>query len=67
VKAGGHPAAVAGVGEDAFFVASEESTTALYVLGKGHLVLVTVNLPDGTQQSNEAAEKVLVGEILAKL
>jgi hypothetical protein len=65
-KAGGHPSAVTGVGEDAFFV-SDESSSALYVLAKDHLLLLTVNLPDGTEQTNEAAEKALAAQILPRL
>jgi hypothetical protein len=66
-KAGGHPTPVTGVGEDAFFVSSGESSTALYVLAKNHLLLLTVNKPDATQEQNEAAEKALATQILPQL
>ena len=66
-KAGGHPTSVTGVGEDAFFVSSGESSTALYVLAKNHLLLLTVNKPDATQEQNEAAEKALATQILPQL
>ena len=67
VKAGGRPTSVTGVGEDAFFVSSGDSSSALYVLAKNHLLLLTVNKPDGTQQDNEAAEKTLATQILPQL
>ena len=66
-KAGGHPTSVTGVGEDAFFVSSGESSVALYVLAKNHLLLLTVNKPDATQEQNEAAEKALATQILPQL
>ena len=66
-KAGGHATPVTGLGEDAFFVSPDESSAALYVLTKTHLVLLTVTLPDGTQQTNQAAEKTLATQILPKL
>jgi hypothetical protein len=66
-KAGGHPSPVTGVGEDAFFVSSGDTSSALYVLAKNHLLLLTVNKPDGTQQDNEAAEKTLATQILPHL
>lgn len=66
-KAGGHPTSVTGVGDDAFFLSSEESASALYVLAKNHFLLITVTLPDGTQQTNQAAEKALAALILPKL
>jgi hypothetical protein len=65
-KNGGHPTPVTGLGEDAFLV-SDESSSALYVLAKNHFLLLTVTLPDGTQQTNQAAEKTLATQILPKL
>jgi hypothetical protein len=71
-KSGGHPSPVTGLGEDAFLV-SDESSSALYVLAKNHLLLLTVTLPPegaqqaATQQTNQTAEKTLVTEILPKL
>jgi hypothetical protein len=65
-KNGGQTTPVTGLGEDAFFV-SDESSSALYVLAKNHFLLLTVTLPDGTQQTNQAAEKTLATQILPKL
>ena len=59
---------VSGVGEDAFFVTSPAGSTAyLYAMGKHHLLLLTVNVPNASRQDNEAAEKALAVEILPKL
>ena len=66
-NAGGHPTSVTGVGEDAFFVSSGDSSSALYVLAKNHLLLLTVNGPNATQEQNEAAEKALATKILPQL
>jgi hypothetical protein len=64
----GRAASVTGVGEDAFFVTSPAGSTAyLYVLAKHHLVLLQVNIPNATRLDNEAAEKGLASEIVAKL
>ena len=65
-KAGGHPTPATGLGEDAFFLSSDESA-ALYVLAKNHFILLTVTLPDGAQETNQAAEKALATQILPKL
>lgn len=66
-KGGGRTTAVAGVGEEAFFVSPDESSSALYVLAKNHLLVLTVTLPEGTQQANPAAEKALAGMVIGKL
>ncbi len=76
-KAGGHTTPVTGLGQDAFFVSPDESSAALYILTKTHLVLLTVTLPDApqptgsqpttTQQTTQAAEKTLATQILPKL
>jgi hypothetical protein len=59
---------VSGVGEDAFFVSSAAgSTVYLYTMGKHHLLLLTVNVPNASRQDNEAAEKALATQILPKL
>jgi hypothetical protein len=64
----GRLANVSGVGEDAFFVSSAAGSTAyLYTMGKHHLLLLTVNVPNASRQDNEAAEKALATEILPKL
>ena len=64
----GRLASVTGVGEDAFFVTSPAGSTAyLYALGKHHLLLLQVNIPNASRQDNEAAEKALANEILPKL
>jgi len=65
-KNGGHPSPLTGLGDDAFFV-SDESSSALYVLAKNHLLILTVNSPDGTQQTSQAAEKTFATQILPKL
>jgi hypothetical protein len=59
---------VSGVGEDAFFISAAAGSTAyLYTMGKHHLLLLTVNVPNASRQDNEAAEKALANEILPKL
>ena len=64
----GRLASVTGVGEDAFFVTSPAGSTAyLYALGKHHLLLLQVNIPNASRQDNEAAEKAVAAEILPKL
>ena len=64
----GRLASVTGVGEDAFFVTSPAgSTSYLYTLGKKHLLLLQANIPNGSRQDNQAAEKALANEILPKL
>ncbi|HEX5284065.1 MAG TPA: DUF3558 family protein [Bryocella sp.] len=64
----GRLASVTGVGEDAFFVSSAAGSAAyLYALGKHHLLLLQVNVPNASRQDNEAAEKAVAGEILPKL
>jgi hypothetical protein len=64
----GRLASVTGVGEDAFFVSSPAGSTAyLYALGKHHLLLLEVNVPNASRQDNEAAEKAVATEILPKL
>src|SRR5579875_3025204 len=60
-KAGGHATPVTGLGQDAFFVPPDESSSALYILTKTHPLLLTVTLPDdpqqtGNQQKIQAAE-----------
>jgi hypothetical protein len=66
-KTGGHPTPVSGVGEDAFFVSSGDSSSALYVLAKNHLLLLTVSGPNASQDQNEAAEMALATQILPQL
>ncbi len=64
----GRLASVTGVGEDAFFVTSAAGSTAyLYALGKHHLLLLSVSIPNASKQDNEAAEKALAAQILPKL
>jgi hypothetical protein len=64
----GRLANISGVGEDAFFVSSAAGSTAyLYTIGKRHLLLLEVNIPNASRQDNEAAEKALANEILPKL
>lgn len=63
----GKLASVTGVGEDAFFVTSVGSTAYLYTLGKRHLLLLSVNVPNASKQENEADEKVVANQILPKL
>ena len=68
MQASGRLVAVTGVGEDAFFVTSPAGSTAyLYALGKHHLLLLQINIPNGSRQDNEAAEKGVATEILPKL
>ncbi|HTV07751.1 MAG TPA: hypothetical protein VMD97_01745 [Candidatus Aquilonibacter sp.] len=66
-KNGGQVTPVTGLGDDAFFVSPDESSSALYVLTKTHLLLLTVTPPDSTQQQVQAAEKALATQILPKL
>jgi hypothetical protein len=64
----GRLASVTGVGEDAFFVTSPAGSTAyLYALGKHHLLLLQVNIPNAGRNDNEAAEKALANAILPKI
>lgn len=64
----GRLASVTGVGEDAFFVTSSAGSTAyLYALGKHHLLLLQVNIPNASRNDNEAAEKALANTILPKI
>jgi hypothetical protein len=64
----GRLANISGVGEDAFFVSSAAGSTAyLYTIGKRHLLLLEVNIPNAGRQDNEAAEKALAIAILPKL
>lgn len=63
----GRLAAVTGVGEDAFLVSSAGSTAYLYTLGKKHLLLLSVSIPNASRQDNQAAEKAIATEILPKL
>jgi hypothetical protein len=64
----GHLANVSGVGEDAFFVSGAVGSTAyLYAMGKHHLLLLEVNIPNASRQDNQAAEKALATEMLPKL
>ncbi|HTV07753.1 MAG TPA: DUF3558 family protein [Candidatus Aquilonibacter sp.] len=64
----GHLANVSGVGEDAFFVTSAAGSTAyLYTIGKHHLLLLSINIPNGSKQDNEAAEKAVATEVLPKI
>ncbi len=64
----GRLTSVTGVGEDAFFVTSPAGSTAyLYALGKHHLLLLQINIPNASRQDNEAAEKGVATEILPKL
>jgi hypothetical protein len=63
----GRLAPVTGVGEDAFFVSSTGSTAYLYTLGKKHLLLLNISIPNASKQDNEAAEKALATSILPKL
>lgn len=62
-----HPTSVTGVGEDAFFVSSGDTSAALYVLTKNHLLLLTVNGPGATQEQNQAFEKTLATQLLPHL
>ncbi len=64
----GRLSSVTGVGEDAFFVTSAAGSTAyLYALGKHHLLLLQVNIPNASRNDNEAAEKALANAILPKI
>jgi hypothetical protein len=66
-KDGANPTPVTGVGEDAFLVASGDSSSALYVLAKNHLLILTVNGPNATEEQNQAFEKTLATQILPQL
>jgi hypothetical protein len=71
VKSGGHPQPVDGLGDDAFFVSPGDGSSALYVLAKNRVLLLTVTSPDaspdGNPASDQAAEKTLATQILPKL
>ena len=66
-KSGVHATPVPGLGDDAFFVSPDDTSSALYVLTKNHLLLLTVTLPDATQPTLQSAEKTLATQILPKL
>jgi hypothetical protein len=66
-KSGGQTTPAPGLGQDAFFVSPDASSSALYILTKTHLLLLTVTLPDATQQTTQTAEKTLAAQILPKL
>lgn len=64
----GRLASVTGVGEDAFFITSPAgSTSYLYALGKHHLLLLQVNIPNASRQDNQAAEKAIANQVLPKI
>jgi hypothetical protein len=58
---------VAGLGGDAFYIASAGNSAALYVLKGKHLLLITVDGINFTKANNESAEHTLATEILPKL
>jgi hypothetical protein len=58
-KSGVHPTPVTGLGDDAFFVSPDDSSSALYVLTKTPLLLLTVTLPNATQEQNQTFEQTL--------
>ena len=63
----GRLSSATGVGEDAFYVTSTGSAAYLYTLGKHHLLLLQVNIPNADRRDNQAAEKALANLILPKL
>lgn len=63
----GKLANVSGVGEDAFFMTATGSTAYLYALGKHHLLLLSIDIPNAGKQDNEAAEKAIAIKILPKI
>jgi hypothetical protein len=67
MQATGRMAPVTGLAEDAFFVSSANSSTALYALKAKHLLLLTVDGVAFSKAQNQAAEKALATQILAKL
>lgn len=72
-KSGGKTTPVTGLGQDAFFVSPDDSASALYVLTKTHVLLLTVPLPPegaeqaGIEQTTRAAEKTLATQVLPRL
>lgn len=67
MRATGRFVPVAGLGGDAFYIASAGNAAALFVLKGKHLLLVTVNGVGFTKVQNETAERSLATEILPKL
>jgi streptogramin lyase len=66
MKATGKMVPVTGLAEDAFYVASSGASAALYALKSKHLYLVTVDGVGFSKADNEAAEKALLIQALAK-
>ena len=67
MQSSGHMVPLPGLAEDAFYVRSAGSSSALYLLKKKRLLLLSVTGPDFDRGQNEAAEKALAPAILAKL
>jgi hypothetical protein len=58
---------ITGLAEDAFFVSSTGTGTVLYALKHAHALLITVTGLNFDKGQNEAAEKALATQIIAKL
>jgi hypothetical protein len=67
MQATGRLLPITGLAEDAFFVSSVSSSTALYALKAKRLLLLTVDGAGFSKAQNQAAEKALAAQILAKL
>lgn len=67
MQATGRLLPITGLAEDAFFVSSVSSSSALYALKAKRLLLLTVDGLGFSKAQNQAAEKALATQILAKL
>jgi|GEM_PF-5559619 len=67
MQATGRLLPITGLAEDAFFVSSVSSSTALYALKAKRLLLLTVDGAGFSKAQNQAAEKALATQILAQL
>jgi hypothetical protein len=66
MQSSGRMTSIPGLAEDAFYVASAGSSAALYLLKKKHLIELMVTGPDFSRPQNEAAEKALAPDLLAR-
>ncbi|HVG27898.1 MAG TPA: hypothetical protein VM865_09860 [Acidobacteriaceae bacterium] len=67
MQASGRLVPVTGLAGDAFFVSSTGSSAALYTLKAKRVLLLTVDGVGYSKAQNEAAEKSLAAQILARL
>jgi hypothetical protein len=66
VQATGHASPVTGIGDDAFFMAGQESS-ALYVLKGSQVLLIIARVAGNTLAQNQAIEKAIATQAIGKL